>query len=265
MRGRFLGRVGRSALLTLIAGAAAGCGADVSRFGENPFGNPFSSRSDTPAATGALATKQAGAPVGAVRSSALGAPRQALPARPAVNAGAGIGQASSWTAQGGTPVTIGQGESVMTLADRYGVPPQALLSANGLSSASQAQPGQQIVIPVFQGAKSAATAAAASPQPRSLPPVAAPQQRLSWKKGAGAPAKDDDEDDVRPAKVASAPAKKPASPKLAKATTKDEDEAPAKVAPKVAGKAAGRPPKGGLARTRPGGVVRQTGRRPHRA
>jgi murein DD-endopeptidase MepM/ murein hydrolase activator NlpD len=64
-----------------------------------------------------------------------------------------------WTAQGGTFVTIGPGENINVIANRYGVPASAILSANKLSNASQAVPGRQVVIPVYNaaGTQSAAT------------------------------------------------------------------------------------------------------------
>lgn len=56
--------------------------------------------------------------------------------------------ASGWSAEGGVPVTLGQGETLATLSNRYGVPVAGLLAANGLSNANQAKAGQEIIIPV---------------------------------------------------------------------------------------------------------------------
>ena len=46
-------------------------------------------------------------------------------------------------------MTLGQGESVESVANRYGVPAPILLNVNGLASSSQATPGQRLVIPTF--------------------------------------------------------------------------------------------------------------------
>ena len=66
------------------------------------------------------------------------------------------GEAAGWSADGGTPVTVAQGETAAALAGRYGVPADALLRANGLTSASQVQPGSRLVIPVYNAANAAA-------------------------------------------------------------------------------------------------------------
>jgi murein DD-endopeptidase MepM/ murein hydrolase activator NlpD len=70
---------------------------------------------------------------------------------------------SGWSAEGGTPVTVAQGESAAVLASRYGVPTDALLRSNGFSSASQVQPGTRLVIPVYSSASAGVAAKAAAP------------------------------------------------------------------------------------------------------
>jgi murein DD-endopeptidase MepM/ murein hydrolase activator NlpD len=61
-------------------------------------------------------------------------------------------------------VTIGPGENLNVIANRYGVPAAAIISTNGLSSAAQATPGRQVIIPVYNasGAQVAAAPPAAS-------------------------------------------------------------------------------------------------------
>ena len=63
-----------------------------------------------------------------------------------------------WTAAGGTPITVGADDSLAVIATRYGVPERAILSANGLSNASQVTPGRQIVIPVYNASVQAQAA-----------------------------------------------------------------------------------------------------------
>ena len=144
-------QVSRLAIILFISGIAAAC-SNTGRFAENPFANPFASK-------GAVDRS----PVGSVNGAKAAPLTQAQPLPPAVTGSAqamstiGNGSSKGWSAAGGTPVTLAQGESIMTLSNRYGVPPQAILSANGLTSASQVKPGQQLIMPVYaSGAASAA-------------------------------------------------------------------------------------------------------------
>src|SRR6185437_12030845 len=57
--------------------------------------------------------------------------------------------AGHWTWNGGTPVTVGQGETIETVARKYGVPASALMQANGIAHASALRPGQRVVIPRY--------------------------------------------------------------------------------------------------------------------
>lgn len=65
---------------------------------------------------------------------------------------------AGWSTRNAPVVMLRQGESVKTLADRYGVPEKEILAANGLKRASDAEPGQRIVIPTFSATGSAAKA-----------------------------------------------------------------------------------------------------------
>lgn len=73
-----------------------------------------------------------------------------------------LGSSTGWSAVGGTPVTLQQGENVNSLSSRYGVPVSAIMAVNGLSSTSQPQPGQQIMIPAYNAVQSGKTAATSS-------------------------------------------------------------------------------------------------------
>ncbi len=68
--------------------------------------------------------------------------------------------ASGWTTANATRVTLKPGETIATLAQRYGVPEREILKANGLSHASDAATGQLVIIPSLAGQKNAARAAA---------------------------------------------------------------------------------------------------------
>lgn len=59
-------------------------------------------------------------------------------------------QGGKWAADGGAMVSLGDGETLSTLADRYGVPETALRKVNGFSSSAKPVPGTRLLIPVFR-------------------------------------------------------------------------------------------------------------------
>lgn len=65
-----------------------------------------------------------------------------------------------WTTANAPSVMMRQGDSVAVLSKRFGVPEKEILRANNLKSASDAEPGQRIIIPTFGVAGSAAKASA---------------------------------------------------------------------------------------------------------
>ncbi|UDF29661.1 UNVERIFIED_ORG: peptidoglycan DD-metalloendopeptidase family protein [Roseateles sp. XES5] len=67
---------------------------------------------------------------------------------------------AGWSTRNAPVVMLRQGESVKTLANRYGVPEKEILAANGLKRASDAEPGQKIIIPTFSTTASSAKASA---------------------------------------------------------------------------------------------------------
>jgi len=159
--------VPRLALTGLALIFLSGCSADVTRFdaSSNPFSNPFSSQ------TAQATAPPTAAPAGAVASAPLAPPTSVAsaplpaPAKPAATASAQPvgGSAAGWSAVGGTPVTVANGETLDTLSRRYGVPSSALLSANGLSSAAEVKGGMRIVVPVYSaGGRAVASADSAA-------------------------------------------------------------------------------------------------------
>lgn len=184
----------RSVLRLTAAGATAaflaGCSSDVSRLATGPFGPAdntptasIGSRTLTPpeAISGApaIAANSAGTwgapsyPASAAIQSAPLAPLAAPVAAAAVSrpstqavtsaatsaARTAGGSFGPWTTAGGSAVTVAQGESASVLAARYGVPMEALVKANGLSSASQVTPGKSLIIPVYNAAGRQASSA----------------------------------------------------------------------------------------------------------
>lgn len=201
IRSRHLSRV---AVIALVAGLAASC-SDTSRFSQNPFANPFTSSDNrlayaqpqpaaatprynnntnyainTVPAAGTVASQPL-PPVGAVAQRSTPPAKYRLArgeqplvtgtiSTPASTPSPQIGgfKAGGWTATGGTSVTAAAGENINTLSNRYGVPSDAIMKVNGLTSRSL-NPGQQVIIPVYNAAlnstPAATTVAAATDQP----------------------------------------------------------------------------------------------------
>jgi LysM repeat protein len=154
-----------SAVCVLALGVSA-CSSDTMRFTDAPFSSPFKTAQAPatgrdPATTGSIG-RVASAPLSAppavasVRSQPLPPPQSAVALRSAAPV-AVAGNAAGWTAQGGTPIVVAQGETLDVLSSRYGVPRAALISANGLSSPNL-EPGSRLMIPVYNANAGAAPA-----------------------------------------------------------------------------------------------------------
>lgn len=229
----------RLGLRLLVATAAAailtGC-SDATRLSSNPFSNPFETASSGPVdrtPTGTIAprspspssvrieSKPLAPPTGASAQPAPSVAPQPVAAKPVPVQPLSRMSSSSidhWSAEGGTPIVVAQGETVRALSDRYGVPQDALLRANGFNSSSQVQPGARLIVPVYRATAVRAATPAPAPVAKPAPaPVAkveprkaeAPKEKFRLVKGPDPVAK---------------PAAKSA-PKTAK-VEKDDDEAP---------------------------------------
>jgi murein DD-endopeptidase MepM/ murein hydrolase activator NlpD len=140
------GTKGRAVPRLTLAGLGllflSGCSSDVTRFSQSdsPFSNPFASNTTHAAPTSGVTTSPLahGAPAASgTRTASLSKPQ-------AVG-----GSAAGWTAAGGSPIVVANGENLDTISGRYGVPSAALLSANGLSNASEVKSGTHLVVPVY--------------------------------------------------------------------------------------------------------------------
>jgi murein DD-endopeptidase MepM/ murein hydrolase activator NlpD len=181
------GRIAKLLGAALIAGLSGACSSDILRFSDTPFANPFNGRAD------ASTTGSINAPMTKVKASSLGMP-QAEPYQPfpsavgasptsqaamtqvaAAGAQPVTGSVAGWTAAGGTPVTVGSGDTIEALSGRYGVPVAALRQINGIKG--QPSSGQQVIIPAYNpgaaGRTAASTVTSRAPAPVSAP--AAPQ------------------------------------------------------------------------------------------
>ncbi len=161
----------RASTACLLALSVSACSSEAMRFTEAPFASPFKAAqapapARDPATTGSIG-RSANAPIystpapanAVVRSQPLPPPQSAVALRSAAPQPV-AGSASGWSAQGGTPIVVAQGETLDMISSRYGVPRAALISANGLSSANVA-PGSRLTIPVYNAA-----GAGSSPAPR---------------------------------------------------------------------------------------------------
>ena len=199
----------------------------------DPFANPFkSSASAEPSmtsATPAPAPNPAPVRTAAVHSQPLAPPAATaaapamVPAAPRVAAGSGP---AGWSAQGGARVTVASGDSLASLSNRYGVPAQAILSANDLKSGAQVTPGRSIVIPVYNASGSAQAAAKpaapASPAKARVVESAKPVKPEPVRQAKAEPPK--------PVKVAKVEPAKPIKPEPVK-VTKVEPVKPVKPEP----------------------------------
>ncbi len=138
----------RLALTGAVAGLLAGCSSSERL--SDPLSNPFQTSANLTSAAPA-----APVPVSRVQSRPLAAPiASANPASPR-----GKQAVAGWSAQGGSPIVVAQGEDAQILATRYGVPLDALVRTNGFASASQIRPGTHIVVPVYDAALAASSGA----------------------------------------------------------------------------------------------------------
>ncbi|MCC6948934.1 MAG: peptidoglycan DD-metalloendopeptidase family protein [Bradyrhizobiaceae bacterium] len=170
--------------LGLIGAAVAGCSQDTSRFNDDPFTNPFSSRNDVTSSTGSRpATIESQPLAGPTSQPAYAAAPNSVPAAPApaytpapqgaysppvTGSAAPRSGEGNWRWDGGTAVTLQHGETVDMIGRRYGVPAWAILRANNIADASRVQPGTRLVIPQYQGSPAPAQTAAIS-TPASKP------------------------------------------------------------------------------------------------
>ncbi|TDR94426.1 LysM domain-containing protein [Enterovirga rhinocerotis] len=183
--------VSRFAIIGMVGSLAAACSTD--RFaGGNPFSNPFPSAGQgaDPIHTGSINREPPAAamprstidaqplpPIGTSSAAPYEAPSHAMPSRPRTASGG-----PGWSTTGGTTVIVGPGETVTTLSSRYGVPADAILSANGLKH-GDVTGGRRVVIPVYSargdaGVAPARRAEAPAPVRYTAPPAPQPAGRV---------------------------------------------------------------------------------------
>jgi murein DD-endopeptidase MepM/ murein hydrolase activator NlpD len=108
---------------------------------------------------------------------ATGSPRQTAAATSDVTGAIAPPRAAPighWTWDGGTPITVGPGDTLDSIARRHGVPASAIMQANNLSGPAAIQPGQQLVIPRYISPNRTAATAPKSAAPAPTPAPASP-------------------------------------------------------------------------------------------
>src|SRR5664280_1398904 len=170
------------AVLALVGMAAAGC-SDSARFDSNPYASTRNARQQE--TTGSIAARPASS--GHVESQPLPAPSR--PATVASTGGVATGAqglgasrpgtsdvtgsvparaapTGHWTWDGGSPVTVISGETVESIARKYGVPASAISETNGFRDGAVLRPGQRVVIPRYV---TASETHASAPQSSAAP------------------------------------------------------------------------------------------------
>ena len=183
-----------------IGAALSACSQDSSRFSDDPFTNPFGSRSDVtsavPSGTGTVESQPLAGPPSqsgtSQQPSYASSSPQTVPAAPApvynpspqqiayqpATTGSNTPRsgATGWRANGGAAVTLQPGETVETVARRYGVSAAAILRANNFADASRVPPGTRLVIPSYQAPAGQINASAPPPRQQSYSPPPAPSR-----------------------------------------------------------------------------------------
>jgi len=156
------------------AALLAGC-ADASRFSSDPFSDPFGG-APKPARVSKAYDSQPTGTIPAPRAAAAAPRPTAVSTAAASTPPAGYGH---WTAEGGTPITLADGETVAIVANRYGVPADVLMRVNGYSPSSPVPTGAQLIIPVYRAAATPAKAAPAAAAPQAIATAAPKPERAA--------------------------------------------------------------------------------------
>src|SRR5665213_250361 len=155
-----------AATLALIAITAAGC-SDSARFTSVRHAPPQDVTGSVAARPSSARVERQALPAtsqpASVAATAYYTPPKPTyrPARPDVTGSVATQSAGHWTWDGGSAITVTQGETIETVARKNGVPVSAILEANGFREGAVIRAGQRLVIPRYVAASIAAPAAAA--------------------------------------------------------------------------------------------------------
>src|SRR5262249_45965631 len=165
----------RAAVLALVTISVAACSADTSRFNDNPFAslsNPASTAGMPQAQTAQAPQPRSGTGTSVAVNSGPASEATGSVLRKPTSSG-------NWSWDGGTAITVTAGDSIDTIARRYGVPASVIMQANNIAAPATLHPGQRLIIPRYKPSPVAATP----------PPPRAPRHRADPPRGpAGTPA-----------------------------------------------------------------------------
>src|SRR5215475_6069771 len=154
----------RAAVLALVTISVAACSADMSRFNDNPFAslsNPGPTAGMPQAQTAQAPQPHSGASTSVAANSGAASEATGSVLRKPTSSG-------NWSWDGGTAITVAAGDSIDTIARRYGVPASVIMQANNIAAPATLHPGQRLVIPRYKPSRVAAT------PPRPAVPTPAP-------------------------------------------------------------------------------------------
>jgi murein DD-endopeptidase MepM/ murein hydrolase activator NlpD len=164
----------RVVVLALVGIAAAGC-SDSARFTSSSYDTdrpappqnvansvyapPVPSRVEAQPLPAVSQPATVSAAPGTYRAQSLGTYRSGNQYSDITGSASAPASSGHWTWNGGSPVTVGYGETIESIARKHGVPVSALMQTNGIRDAGQIRPGQRLVIPryVASATQSAAT------------------------------------------------------------------------------------------------------------
>src|SRR6516162_7684432 len=155
----------RAAVLALVTISVAACSADMSRFNDNPFAslsNPGPTAGMPQAQTAQAPQPHSGASTSVAANSGAASEATGSVLRKPTSSG-------NWSWDGGTAITVAAGDSIDTIARRYGVPVSVIMQANNIAAPATLHPGQRLVIPRYKPSRVATT-----PPPRPAVPTPAP-------------------------------------------------------------------------------------------
>src|SRR5215472_9805178 len=139
----------RAAVLALVSFGVAACSADTTRFNDNPFASHSNSEltASLPPAHSAtsVAVNSASGPGRSAASEVTGS----VVRKP--------GASGNWSWDGGTAITVAAGDTIDTIARRYGVPASVIMQANNIAAPATLHPGQRLVIPRYKPSRVATT------------------------------------------------------------------------------------------------------------
>jgi murein DD-endopeptidase MepM/ murein hydrolase activator NlpD len=87
----------------------------------------------------------------------------------------------AWTWEGGTPVTVGPGDTLESISRQHNVPVSAIMQANNITSGANVHPGEHLVIPRYRASPGAGYAPPSTRIATTTPgaPVGAPRTALA--------------------------------------------------------------------------------------